>query len=165
METLHNIFQAGIIQRLGWTLVHFAWQATAIGVILAILLKLLHKSSANLRYIIACTALALIVLMPAVTIRMVNASVETVEPAKTASLDLSKTGAGTQAIVEMPQAEPPAKQQKKDAAKNVHQKPRASDFPWHSERMSLSKAKNLRSEKSTKRSIRVAKHPPSVITW
>lgn len=105
METLQNIFQAEIIQRLGWTLVHFVWQGAAICLILAIVLKLLHKSSANVRYIIACMALALIVLMPVVTIRMVDVSAETIEPITEATVDLPKVGANTQAIVEMPQLE------------------------------------------------------------
>ena len=103
METIANIFQAEIIQRIGWTLVHFVWQALAIGLILAIVLKLLHKSSANLRYIIACMALALIVLMQVVTIKMVDVSVETIEPVKQISVVSPKAGADAQAIVEIPQ--------------------------------------------------------------
>ena len=67
MEALQNIFQMQIIQRLGWTLVHFVWQAAAIALALAIALKLLRKSAANLRYAIGCMALVLIVLMPMVT--------------------------------------------------------------------------------------------------
>jgi beta-lactamase regulating signal transducer with metallopeptidase domain len=110
METLQNIFQAEIIQRLGWTLVHFVWQAAAIGLILAIILKLLHKSSANLRYTTACMALVLIVLMPAVTIKMVDVSVETSEPMKEAAVDLPKVGADAQAVVEIPQVESPPAQ-------------------------------------------------------
>ncbi|MBN2457044.1 MAG: M48 family metalloprotease [Sedimentisphaerales bacterium] len=110
METLQNIFQAEIIQRLGWTLVHFVWQATAIGLILAVVLKLLHKYSANMRYIIACMALALIVLMPVVTLRMVDVTAVSFEPTKAVSVDLPKSGADTQAVVEMPQAESPPAQ-------------------------------------------------------
>jgi len=110
METLQNIFQAEIIQRLGWTLVHFVWQATAIGLILAIILKLLHKSSANIRYIIACIVLALIVLIPAVTIMMINTPVYTVESTKPIPVDLRKAGASAQAVVEIPQVESPLAQ-------------------------------------------------------
>lgn len=72
METLHNIISQEIIQRIGWTLVHFVWQGFAVALILAIVLKLLHKSSANLRYIIACIALALMVVLPMVTFRIVK---------------------------------------------------------------------------------------------
>ncbi len=78
METVRNIFESEIVQRLGWTLVHFVWQAAAAGLILAVVLRLLRKSSANLRYVIACAALALIVLMPVVTFRVVK--VEQLQP-------------------------------------------------------------------------------------
>ncbi len=107
MDILKNILSQEIIQRLGWTLVHFVWQAAAIGLLLAIVLRLLHKSSASLRYIIACMALALIVLMPAVTIKMLDVPVETFEPVKLVSVDLSKARAETQAVVEIPQVQSP----------------------------------------------------------
>jgi len=105
METIANIFQAEIIQRLGWTLVHFVWQGIAIGLILAIVLKLLHKSSANLRYLIACMALALIVLMPAVTIRVVDVSAAHPLLLSPIGGGLQIADTGTEAIVEMPQIE------------------------------------------------------------
>ena len=63
MEILHDIFQAAIVQRIGWTLVHFVWQAAAIAIALAIMLKLLRKSSANLRYAAGCMAMLLIVII------------------------------------------------------------------------------------------------------
>jgi len=110
MDILKNILSQEIIQNLGWTLLHFIWQAAAIGLLLAIVLRLLHKSSANLRYIIACMALALIVLMPIVTIRMVDVPVETIEPVKLVSADLSKAGVETQGVVEMPQMQSPPAQ-------------------------------------------------------
>ena len=110
MGTLQNIFQEEIVQRLGWTLVHFVWQATVVAVILAIVLRLLRKYSANLRYLIACLALILIVLMPAITIRMVDVSVETIKPIKQAVVDLPEAGADAQAVVEMPQVESPLTQ-------------------------------------------------------
>ena len=90
METLQNIFQAEITQKLGWTLVHFVWQGSAVALILAIVLRLLQKSSANLRYIIACIALALIVLMPAITINMVDVPVVAFEPIKQAAVDFGQ---------------------------------------------------------------------------
>lgn len=108
METLQTIFQAEIIQRLGWTLMHFIWQAAAIGLILAVVLRLLRKSSANLRYVIACMALALIVVMPTVTIRMVDVSVVTIAPIEQTAIQLPRAVAETQVVVEMPLPESPA---------------------------------------------------------
>jgi beta-lactamase regulating signal transducer with metallopeptidase domain len=110
MDILKNILSQEIIQNLGWTLVHFVWQAAAIALLLAIVLRLLHKSSANLRYIIACMALALIVLMPIVTIRMVDVSVETIEPVKLVSVDLPKAEFDAPALVQMPQLQSPPTQ-------------------------------------------------------
>jgi len=74
MIILEDILSQEIIQRLGWTLLHFIWQAGAAAIILAILLRTLRKSTANLRYIIACFTLALIVLLPAITIQLVPVS-------------------------------------------------------------------------------------------
>jgi len=107
METIANMFQAEIIQRLGWTLVHFVWQAGAVALVVAAALRLLRKSSANLRYMAACIGLVSIVLIPAITFRLVNVSVETIEPVKQAAVNVPKAGAETQTIVEMPQVESP----------------------------------------------------------
>ena len=75
MTVLEDILSQEIIQKLGWTLLHFIWQAAAVAFILTILLRLLRKSTANLRYIIACLALLMIVLLPVITIRLVPVSV------------------------------------------------------------------------------------------
>jgi len=74
MLILQDILSQEIIQKLGWTLLHFIWQAAAVAFILTILLRLLRKSTANLRYIIACLALVLIVLLPVITIQLVPVS-------------------------------------------------------------------------------------------
>ncbi len=72
--SLENILSQEIVQKLGWTLLHFVWQATAVTSLLAIVLAALRKSTANLRYIIACLALGLMVLLPMVTMALVPAS-------------------------------------------------------------------------------------------
>ena len=71
MALLNNILTQGTAQRFGWMLVHFVWQAAIVALVLAILLKLLRKSSANLRYIVACLALITMVLLPAVTMNLI----------------------------------------------------------------------------------------------
>jgi len=82
---LENILSQEIVQKLGWTLLHFVWQAAAVALLLGILLAVLRKSSANLRYIIACAALGLIVLLPIVTMQLVPVStpqpIANIEPA------------------------------------------------------------------------------------
>jgi len=102
MDILENILSQQIIQRLGWTLVHFVWQAAAVALLLAILLRLLRKSTAHLRYIIACIALALIVLMPAATLKMLDVPAETFEPVKLLPVDLPKAEFDAPPIVQTP---------------------------------------------------------------
>lgn len=77
MIVLEDILSQQIVQKLGWTLLHFVWQAAVVVLILAFLLWLLRKSTANLRYTISCSALALVVLLPVITIRLVPASTST----------------------------------------------------------------------------------------
>jgi beta-lactamase regulating signal transducer with metallopeptidase domain/type II secretory pathway component GspD/PulD (secretin) len=71
MIVLQNILSQEIVERLGWTLLHFIWQAVAVALILTILLRILRKSTANLRYIFASLALGLTVLLPIITILLV----------------------------------------------------------------------------------------------
>ncbi|MCD4830640.1 MAG: M48 family metalloprotease [Anaerohalosphaeraceae bacterium] len=72
MDTLENVFSQEVIQRLGWTLVHFMWQGIAVAIVLAVVLKMMKKSSANLRYIIACIGLAVMVALPIATLSIVE---------------------------------------------------------------------------------------------
>jgi membrane-bound metal-dependent hydrolase YbcI (DUF457 family) len=106
METLQTLFQAELFQRLGRTLIHFAWQATVIGVILAILLRLLRKSSANTRYLISCMGLVLIVFVSVLTMRMVDVASYHYEPVEQAVVD--RSGVDVVAVGVMPEIELPA---------------------------------------------------------
>lgn len=68
MTPLENLLAPQVTERIGWTLVHFVWQAAAVALLLAVVLRLLRKRSASARYIVSCLALGLIVAMPIVTI-------------------------------------------------------------------------------------------------
>ncbi len=72
MPLLENLFSHGAVERLGWMLVHFLWQAVAVALLLAVLLKLLRRASANLRYLVACGTLALMVATPLVTMQFID---------------------------------------------------------------------------------------------
>jgi GWxTD domain-containing protein len=64
-----------VIQRLGWALLHFFWQGTAIAIAYAILRRLPARSPAPQgRYILACVALAAMTVAPVLTFLMVPAS-------------------------------------------------------------------------------------------
>lgn len=73
MAALENILPPQIVQKLGWTLLHFVWQAGVVALLLAILLRALRKSTPNIRYIVACAAMALIILMPTITFNLLSA--------------------------------------------------------------------------------------------
>ena len=60
------------IHRLGWTLLHFLWQGTAIVIGYAMLRSLLARSlGAQGRYILACAALAAMALAPPLTFMLI----------------------------------------------------------------------------------------------
>ncbi len=73
MDMLENILSQEIVHKLGWTLLHSVWQGGVVVLLLAVCLKILQKYSANLRYVISCLGLAVIVLLPVVTLYVVPA--------------------------------------------------------------------------------------------
>ncbi|MHC4167800.1 MAG: M56 family metallopeptidase, partial [Planctomycetota bacterium] len=108
MMALENILSQEIVQRLGWTLLHFVWQAAAVALLLAVLLAILRKASANLRYTIACLALGLIVLLPVVTIQLVPVSVfEPPTSVQPAPVVLPPEQVSELHVAEVPVVEPP----------------------------------------------------------
>ena len=72
MLWLENLLSQATLERLGWTLVHFLWQAAVVAMLLAVFLRLLRKSSANLRYLAACSALLLMVVLPVATMQFIE---------------------------------------------------------------------------------------------
>ncbi len=56
------------VQKLGWTLLHFLWQGTAIAVAYAVFRRVLARSlSAQGRYVLSCSALAAMAAAPPLT--------------------------------------------------------------------------------------------------
>ncbi|MGB2866627.1 MAG: M56 family metallopeptidase, partial [Sedimentisphaerales bacterium] len=127
---LENILSEEIVQKLGWTLLHFIWQAAAVALLLTILLAVLRKSSANLRYIVACAALGLIVLLPITTMQLVPVSVSqptaNIEPAP-APVILPAQEIREIATVEMSIPEEPVQYENASTAFNASWKQRAAD--------------------------------------
>jgi beta-lactamase regulating signal transducer with metallopeptidase domain len=66
METISSIF-APLIGPVTWALVHFVWQGSAVALALAIVLALIRRDRAVLRYRLACCALAAMVALPVAT--------------------------------------------------------------------------------------------------
>ncbi|HUS72120.1 MAG TPA: M56 family metallopeptidase, partial [Sedimentisphaerales bacterium] len=77
MDILENILSQEVVKKLGWTLLHSVWQGIVVVLLLAVLLRVLRKSSASLRYVVACLGLAVIVLLPVVTFYVIPASIPT----------------------------------------------------------------------------------------
>jgi len=86
------LLSQGTVERLGWMLVHFLWQGAVVAVLLAAVLRLLPQAGANLRYLIACSALVMMVVLPAVTIQFIEVAGPAAEagpPPLTASPDVT----------------------------------------------------------------------------
>ncbi len=68
MTALEDFLQHPTVSVLGWTLVHFLWQGAVIATLLGGAFRLLRRSAAaNARYGLACGALLLMAVSPAVT--------------------------------------------------------------------------------------------------
>ncbi|MCL1633412.1 M48 family metalloprotease [Luteimonas sp. SX5] len=63
-----NLLAPSFVSTLGWALVHFLWQGLAIGLAAAVALMLLRNARPQARYAVACAALALCLLLPALAI-------------------------------------------------------------------------------------------------
>ncbi|HEX2122845.1 MAG TPA: M56 family metallopeptidase, partial [Thermoanaerobaculia bacterium] len=58
-----ELFTAPLAQAIGWALLHLLWQATIVAGILAAVLSLLRRHTANVRYATSCAALMLVFAM------------------------------------------------------------------------------------------------------
>ena len=57
MNPFRNLFSPEFTEALGWTIVHSLWQATAVGLALAVILLLIRRKSAQIKYFISFAAL------------------------------------------------------------------------------------------------------------
>ena len=60
-------FSGPLAQAVGWSLLHLVWEATLVAGILAAVLALMTRRSANARYLVSCGALALLPLLALAT--------------------------------------------------------------------------------------------------
>ena len=61
-----------LVENLGWTLVHSVWQIALVAFILFLLLRVLHKFSANARYLVSVFALVFAIILPVLTFVNLN---------------------------------------------------------------------------------------------
>jgi beta-lactamase regulating signal transducer with metallopeptidase domain len=67
MSAIEPLLQQPVAQAIGWALIHFVWQGALIGALAAVALFALRRSAADIRYVVAAIALALMATMPVVT--------------------------------------------------------------------------------------------------
>ena len=65
------------IDAIGWMLLHSLWQGAAVAMALAFVLSLLHRAPSQARYLAACTAMVLLIALPASALRSSEAIVLT----------------------------------------------------------------------------------------
>ena len=67
MTAIEGVLREPVAQAIGWALVHFIWQGTLVGVLAAVALRVLRRSDADVRYVVAAIALAVMATLPVVT--------------------------------------------------------------------------------------------------
>ncbi len=107
MTVLNTLIPRQAVETLGWMLIHFAWQAVALAILLAIALRLLRKASANLRYVVGWSALVLMVILPIATVLL---TLHSAEPEQAIHRDGNPIAAAAESLVlgstTMPQSGP-----------------------------------------------------------
>jgi GWxTD domain-containing protein len=74
MNPVQSSTTALVAHAAGWTLIHFLWQGTLVAIILACVLALLSRRSAQSRYLAACVALVLMAILPLSTFARIVAA-------------------------------------------------------------------------------------------
>lgn len=74
MSSMVQFAQRPLMHALGWSLLHFCWQGTVIAILLAGALDVLRSRSSQIRYMVSCSALALMFLAPLATFAHLAAS-------------------------------------------------------------------------------------------
>ena len=67
LNMLHRFVESDWVEQVGWVLLHSLWQITLVAVSYYLLSFLLGKGSAFSRYLVGCTALALMLVAPIAT--------------------------------------------------------------------------------------------------
>ncbi|MBN2589464.1 MAG: M48 family metalloprotease, partial [Sedimentisphaerales bacterium] len=72
MYAIENFISYEVVQKIGWVLLHFIWQAAAVAFVLTFALRIMRRFSANTRYIAACFALLIVVALPFITMQFIK---------------------------------------------------------------------------------------------
>ena len=138
MSFIETLLANAMIQALGWALLHFIWQGAAIAALYAFVKVLLRKRAANIRYAAACSALALMLAAPIISLfEMSRSSAGAQGIAATGGLAVSVEPSPASALTANAQPEPATR----GVSQRVSGSP-ATDRPtslkqWASERFAL----------------------------
>jgi len=67
MRNAHALLAHPVLQTLGWTLLHFVWQGALVASLYAGVALLLRHATANLRYVVGCACMLLMLALPVAT--------------------------------------------------------------------------------------------------
>ena len=70
MNPIESLFSESFGHALGWTLLHFVWQGALVALLLAGVLYLLRRRTAQVRYAVSCGALVLLLVLPVLTLSL-----------------------------------------------------------------------------------------------
>lgn len=72
MTTIHTLLDSALVQRLGWTLLHFLWQGGLIAVLAALGLRRLRRAGSSARYLWLLSGFAAMALAPPATFTLLT---------------------------------------------------------------------------------------------
>lgn len=81
MNVLSNLLQEKLLHAIGWTLIHSVWQGVVIALALGLILLLLQKQSAKIRYLLSVFSLGLILIVSVTTFTRIYAEKNSSVPA------------------------------------------------------------------------------------
>lgn len=91
-----------MVDRLGWTLIHFVWEGAAVALLLALALLAARRASAALRYALALGALVLMIACPIVTYALLTPTITIVVTGDSAYWAGETIVGGSAAIEKLP---------------------------------------------------------------
>ncbi len=101
MRLLESVLSQPALQALGWSLIHFVWQGALLAILLAGARLVLRNRSANARYLAACAALALMLMLMAGNLLLFTALMPDTTTAQTRSQpSVTLPGGGLQVSID-----------------------------------------------------------------
>jgi beta-lactamase regulating signal transducer with metallopeptidase domain/uncharacterized GH25 family protein len=91
MNLLRAALESPLVNRIGWTLLHFLWEAAVVAALLAVILAILRRRSPAVRYLASCAGLVVLAALPVVTFLIVPARAIAVAKAEASNAVTSAT--------------------------------------------------------------------------